>query len=76
VDEIMVLLAKGGEMRRLERRVALITGAASGIGRATAERLADEGAAVVLSDVQDEAGEHTAAALRDGGGDGLYCTST
>ncbi|GAA4288798.1 glucose 1-dehydrogenase [Georgenia daeguensis] len=43
-------------MDRLEGRVALITGAASGIGRATAERLAREGAAVVITDIQDEAG--------------------
>ena len=58
-------------MRRLEGRVALITGAASGIGRVTAERLAEEGAVVVVTDVQDEAGEQTAAAIRDGG-DALY----
>ena len=56
-------------MRRLEGRVALITGAASGIGRATAERLASEGAVVVVTDVQDEAGEETAAALD---GDALF----
>ena len=59
-------------MRRLEGRVALVTGAASGIGRATAERLASEGAAVVVTDVQDEAGEETAAALAAGGDDALY----
>ena len=59
-------------MRRLAGRVALVTGAASGIGRATAERLASEGAAVVVTDVQDEAGEETAAALAAGGDDALY----
>lgn len=54
-------------MRRLEGRVALVTGAASGIGKATAARLADEGAAVLVTDIQDEAGEGVAAELRESG---------
>jgi NAD(P)-dependent dehydrogenase (short-subunit alcohol dehydrogenase family) len=59
-------------MRRLEGRVALVTGSASGIGRATVERLSAEGAAVVVTDVQDEAGEQAAATIRDAGSDALY----
>ena len=47
-------------MDRLEGRVALVTGGASGIGRATALRLASEGASVVLTDVQDDKGEAVA----------------
>jgi NAD(P)-dependent dehydrogenase (short-subunit alcohol dehydrogenase family) len=57
---------------RLINRVAFVTGGASGIGRATAMRLADEGAAVVITDVQDEAGEAVAAGIRDKGGKAVY----
>ncbi len=47
-------------MERLADKVALVTGGASGIGRATARRLATEGARVVITDVQAERGESTA----------------
>jgi len=54
-------------MRRFEDRVALVTGAASGIGRATAIRLGEEGAAVLCTDVQAEGVEATAKELREAG---------
>ena len=48
---------------RLEGKVAVITGAASGIGRASAERFSAEGARVVIADIADAAGEALAAGL-------------
>jgi NAD(P)-dependent dehydrogenase (short-subunit alcohol dehydrogenase family) len=43
-------------MARFDGRVALVTGGASGIGKATATRIAAEGGSVVIADVQDEVG--------------------
>lgn len=50
-------------MKGLENRVAIVTGAAKGIGRAVAERLFQEGMSVMLADVDDEAGEGAAATI-------------
>jgi NAD(P)-dependent dehydrogenase (short-subunit alcohol dehydrogenase family) len=52
-------------VHRLQDRVAVITGGAGGIGLATAQRFAEEGARVVVADVNEEAG--TAAAAEVGG---------
>jgi 2-hydroxycyclohexanecarboxyl-CoA dehydrogenase len=49
---------------KLNGKTAVVTGAASGIGRATAEKLAEAGAHVILGDVNAEAGEAAAAAIR------------
>jgi NAD(P)-dependent dehydrogenase (short-subunit alcohol dehydrogenase family) len=53
-------------MGRLDNRVALVTGAASGIGAATARRLVAEGARVLLADIQDEPGQALAGELGPG----------
>jgi NAD(P)-dependent dehydrogenase (short-subunit alcohol dehydrogenase family) len=53
---------------RVNGRVALVTGGASGIGRSAAEKLASEGATVVLTDVQDHLGAEVAAGIQKAGG--------
>ena len=65
-------LRKGYAMDRLAGRIALVTGAASGIGAATARRLASEGAAVLVTDVQDDDGALVAKQIIAGGGRAAY----
>ncbi len=57
---------------RLAERVALVTGAASGIGRKTAELYAREGARVVVADRDEEPGREVVAAIEAAGGEAVF----
>ncbi|WP_339104827.1 glucose 1-dehydrogenase [Haloterrigena salinisoli] len=59
-------------MNVVENDVAVITGAASGIGRATAQTFADNGASVVVADVDADGAEETVAAITDDGGEATF----
>jgi NAD(P)-dependent dehydrogenase (short-subunit alcohol dehydrogenase family) len=59
-------------MGKLDGKVAIVTGGASGIGAGCAERLAREGARVVITDIQDHKGETIAADIGKAGGEARY----
>jgi len=59
-------------MGRLDGKIALITGGASGMGRVAAGLFATEGASVVLTDVADEAGKEVAKEIEAAGGEAAY----
>ncbi len=55
-----------------ENKVAIVTGAAQGIGRAYAEALAEKGASVIVADINEEAGQATAAGIEAAGGKATF----
>jgi len=59
-------------MNRVKDKVAVITGSASGIGKASAVLLAEEGAAVAITDISDDAGFRTVEEITASGGTAGY----
>ena len=57
---------------RLAGKVAVVTGGGAGIGQATCLRLAEEGAAVVIAEINPDAGRETEAKIREAGGKALF----
>src|SRR5262249_35105550 len=60
--------SRGGIVGRVDGKVAVVTGAGSGIGAASARLLAQEGAKVVVADINGEGAEQTVRAIADDGG--------
>ncbi len=58
--------------RKIEGKVAIVTGAGSGIGRATALAFAQERAKVVVADIAVEGGEATVAIIKEDGGEAVF----
>src|SRR5215813_4530907 len=72
-DILRSTFCQGGQMtKQFEGKVALVTGAASGIGKASALAFAREGARTVVADVVVEGGEETVRMIKEAGGDALF----
>ena len=60
---------------RLSDRVAIVTGGAAGIGREISRLFAEEGAKVVIADIDEAGGAETERLIRDVGGDASFLTT-
>lgn len=63
----------GRKEMRFKDKVAIVTGSASGIGLATATLLAQEGARIIVVDVNDDAGREAVTMIKNQGGGASYC---
>jgi len=63
---------EGRKTMRLEKKVAVITGAGSGIGRGSAIMFAKEGSKVAVADIDDKGGEETVASIKSNGGEAIF----
>jgi NAD(P)-dependent dehydrogenase (short-subunit alcohol dehydrogenase family) len=59
-------------MGRVEGKIALVTGGATGLGKASALMLADEGAKVVVTDIDEDGGRATAEEIQGAGGEAIF----
>jgi len=59
-------------MRGLDNAVGIVTGGSSGIGRASALRFAEEGAAVTVADVDEAEGQETVSMIEEAGGEAIF----
>ena len=57
---------------RLEGKVAIVTGGASGFGEGISHTYAREGASVIVNDIQEDLGEGVAAAIEENGGAAVF----
>jgi NAD(P)-dependent dehydrogenase (short-subunit alcohol dehydrogenase family) len=62
-------------MKMLDKKVAIVTGAGSGIGRAIAIKYAEEGAKVVASDLNEKGGNETVSLIKEKGGEAIFIAS-
>ena len=60
-------------MNRLKNKIAIVSGAASGIGQAISQVFAEEGAWVLVTDIDANGGEKTVAEIRENGGQAEFC---